>query len=257
MVNGSIEGGKPAGSGRLRKTLIRRFSSQGEEEMKRRRLAGFLAVLLASAIAQAAPGAQEVSGEDHHARISPENVHRFDPQQVEVEDFEAEGYILAIGGGGEGVIGRLKGEQVIAIDISRRELEEAPGDALKIVMDAREMSFLDGSFSTAASFFTLMYIDGSDHPAVFGEVYRVLAPGGRFLIWDAVFGPPPEEGATYGVVPMEVKLPRTLISTGYGVRWPERPHDPAYYERLAEAAGFVITAKRVKDRWFHLELRKP
>ena len=33
--------------------------------------------------------------------------------------------ILDIGGGGEGIIGKLKGEQVVAIDPNKRELEEA------------------------------------------------------------------------------------------------------------------------------------
>jgi len=45
---------------------------------------------------------------------------------------------LDIGGGGEGVIGQMKGKQVIAIDPNRRELEEAADGPLKIVMDARE-----------------------------------------------------------------------------------------------------------------------
>jgi hypothetical protein len=52
-----------------------------------------------------------------------------------VDDFDAAGYILDIGGGGEGVIGQLKGERVVAIDKQKRELEEAAPGALKIVID--------------------------------------------------------------------------------------------------------------------------
>ena len=37
---------------------------------------------------------------------SQDRVLRFERQFVAVEDFKAEGYILAIGGGGEGTIGR-------------------------------------------------------------------------------------------------------------------------------------------------------
>ncbi len=58
---------------------------------------------------------------------------RFERQHVTINDFDADGYILAIGGGGEGTIGRLKGSQVIAIDMSKRELEEAPEGPLKII----------------------------------------------------------------------------------------------------------------------------
>ena len=138
---------------------------------------------------------------DHHPEISKDRLFFFARQEVIVDDFYSAGYILDIGGGGEGVIGKLKGKQVIAIDPNRRELEEAAAGPLKIVMDATDLQFLDGTFSTTTSFFTLMYIKGSDHEQVFGEVYRVLAPGGRFLIWDVVF--PPEKSFVLDYPPVD------------------------------------------------------
>lgn len=66
--------------------------------------------------------------------------------------------ILDIGGGGEGIIGLLYGSKVVAIDQRKKELEEAPEGPLKIVMDARELNFLDNSFDAVTSFFTLMYV---------------------------------------------------------------------------------------------------
>ena len=80
----------------------------------------------------------------------------FEPVELEVEDFPSEGYILDIGGGGEGVIGRLKGQDVIAIDQRQEELEDAAEGPLKIVMDARELKFLNESFTTVTAFFSLM-----------------------------------------------------------------------------------------------------
>ena len=40
---------------------------------------------------------------------------------------ELSGHILDIGGGGEGIIGRLYQKQVIAIDHRQEERDEAPG----------------------------------------------------------------------------------------------------------------------------------
>ncbi|NIN67231.1 MAG: methyltransferase domain-containing protein, partial [Anaerolineae bacterium] len=71
-------------------------------------------------------------------------------------------------------IGRLKGEQVIAIDPNRRELVDAPPGPLKIVMDATDLQLLDETFATVTSFFTLMYVKGFEHERVFEEVFRVL-----------------------------------------------------------------------------------
>src|SRR5690348_1504129 len=88
----------------------------------------------------------------------PPKMHVFERQDFAVSDFRASGYILDIGGGGEGIIGQMKPSQVIAIDLVKRELEEAPPGPLKIVMDATDLKFLDRSFDTVTAFFSLMYM---------------------------------------------------------------------------------------------------
>jgi SAM-dependent methyltransferase len=110
-----------------------------------------------------------------------EQVHRFPPQQLILEPVQAEGVILDIGGGGEGVIGQLNGLQVV--DIDEREPLDAPPGPLKLVMDARKLTFVPDSFNTANVFFTFMYIKGPDRETVLQQIRRVLKPGGRLLIW--------------------------------------------------------------------------
>lgn len=54
---------------------------------------------------------------------------------------ELTGSVLDIGGGGEGIIGRLYGKNVTAIDIRQEELDEAPEGPTKLCMDAAIWSF--------------------------------------------------------------------------------------------------------------------
>jgi ubiquinone/menaquinone biosynthesis C-methylase UbiE len=198
-----------------------------------------------------------LTGSSVEAGSDRDRVHQFEEQTVTISDFAADGWVLDIGGGGEGIIGRLKGPQVVAIDISERELREAPDGPLKIVMDARELGFLDGTFQTATCFFTLMYIDGSDHEKVFREVHRVLAPGGRFLVWDVVLPAEHDEGKEIAVFPLRIRLPDKEVETGYGTHWPERDQNLAHYVRIAEAAGFEVKQSQEKGRWLSLKLVKP
>jgi ubiquinone/menaquinone biosynthesis C-methylase UbiE len=181
---------------------------------------------------------------------------KIEQQTVEVEDFAAEGFILDIGGGGEGVIGQLKGQQVIAIDISKRELVEAPPGPLKIVMDARDLKFLDNTFNTATVFFTFMYIASSDHQKVFEELHRVLKPGGRLLIWDVFFPALIDKTKTRALFFFKFILPDREIRTGYGVRRPEGEQGLAHFMELAKKTGFQIVSHEEKDRWFFLEVVK-
>jgi len=176
--------------------------------------------------------------------------------EVAVPDFPAEGLILDIGGGGEGVIGQLKGRQVVAIDLLKRELQDAPGEPLlKIVMDARDLKFLDKAFDTATVFFTFMYIAPADHAKVFQELHRVLRPGGRLLIWDPIFPAKADPAKPRIMYPLHVKLPAKEINTGYGVKIVEGQGAEHFLE-LAKASGFDVVGKKSETGWFHLELKK-
>jgi len=186
-----------------------------------------------------------------------ENIFFLEEQEVSINDFDAAGFILDIGGGGEGVIGQLKNDQVIAIDPNRRELEEASDGPLKIVMDASELLFLDNTFQVVTSFFTLMYIKAPQHEKVFKEVFRVLDSGGRFLIWDLEIPQCLDESKEIVAAFLKIKLPDREIQTGYGTRWPEKPKGISHYQNMVEKTGFVFVNQVVNGHVIQMELKKP
>ncbi len=189
-------------------------------------------------------------------RPKPEQIQAHERLEVILPDFAAQGLILDIGGGGEGVISQLKGRQVVAIDLIRKELEDAPGSPLlKIVMDARDLKFLDGSFPTVTAFFTFMYINPEDHARVLQELYRVLQPGGRLLIWDVVFPKKTDERRLYVHYPLHIRLPAREINTGYGVRFAEGQGE-SHFGDLASKTGFHPVSRKLETGWFFLEFRK-
>jgi len=182
----------------------------------------------------------------------------FDRQEVLVPDFPAEGFILDIGGGGEGVIGQLKGNQVISVDPYKEELQNAPSTNLKIVMDGRDLKFIDNSFNTAAIFYTLMYISGDDHPKVFQEVKRVLKHGGRLLIWDVNLPVWKDGSKEFGVYRFKFKLPKREIVTGYGAKFPKSMNqDLQYYIQIAQKEGYKVITARNNEPSFFIELQTP
>jgi ubiquinone/menaquinone biosynthesis C-methylase UbiE len=195
---------------------------------------------------------------DGHPELSEEQIHFFDNEEVILDDFHAEGRILDLGGGGEGIIGLLKGDQVVAIDPNGRELADAPDGPLKIVMDAADLQFLDESFGTVTAFYTLMYIANADtRRQLFAEAFRVLTPGGRFLIWDAIVPPRTSADKEVAAFVLTVRLPRVEIHTGYGMKWPETGRGLAEYVAMARAAGFAVVCSQEDGRRLALELRKP
>ncbi len=124
------------------------------------------------------------------------------------------GRILDLGGGGEGVIGRVYGRAVTAIDIRPDELEDAPGDFERICMDARSLEFPDGCFDAVTAFYFLMYLFPEDRGAVFSEAARVLKSGGRMYVWDAAYRsafPEPH------LVELSIDAAGERIGTTYGV----------------------------------------
>ena len=124
------------------------------------------------------------------------------------------GPILDIGGGGECVIGRIYGDQVIAIDNSREELDEAPDCCEKRLMDATELTFPDQSFDHVTFFYSLMYMTGDTQKKAIREALRVLRPGGTLIIWDADI---PSAYPDPYIIDLEIASGQTMIHTTYGI----------------------------------------
>lgn len=181
---------------------------------------------------------------------------KIETQEINLQEINLTGKILDIGGGGEGVIGLLQGEKVVAIDRSKEELEEAPAGPLKIVMDARELKFLDDTFDTITIFFTSMYVKRKERIKVFAEAYRVLKPGGKLYFWDVLIPPFPGGEKDIFVVPVEILLPDKKISTGYGTLWPNNEQDLAYYKNLGQEVGFEVIITKAKNQNFYLCFQK-
>ena len=184
--------------------------------------------------------------------------HAFPKVNLEVPDFKCDGEILDIGGGGEGVIGRLKGSQVVAIDLHQEELDGIVDGPLKMVMDARDLKFPEGHFAVVTAFFSMMYMKTrADQQQVLRQAYRVLRPGGRLLVWDIDLPSLPDTRKSCYLVRLRYRVRGFEKGTAYGARWPSEPRGEQDYIRMAEEAGFHHQATTRVAHTFQLEFVKP
>jgi SAM-dependent methyltransferase len=196
--------------------------------------------------------------DSHPDEVDMSNFFVLPKQELQLSDFDNKGeWILDIGGGGEGIIGILKGREVVAIDRIKRELEETKNESLKIVMDVKQLQFMDASFSYATAFFTFMYIPEADFETVLSEVWRVLKPGGEIMIWEPIFMIPPEEREKrLAVILLKIHFPDgSFIDTGYG--GVHRDQDIETIIHPASKIGFVVTEKKIDEYIFYVKLQKP
>lgn len=166
---------------------------------------------------------------------------------------ELSGHILDIGGGGEGVIGRLYQSQVTAIDHRQEELDEAPGGFEKMRMDATDLQFPTLSFEHVTFFFTLMFMDTDVQEKAITEAARVLVPGGLLHIWDCdIQSAYPEPFC----ISLEIQLPSEHISTTYGVGKLDTQNESSISGLCVEAGLIPVTQQRGPDG-FHMVWQKP
>ena len=166
---------------------------------------------------------------------------------------ELSGNILDIGGGGEGIIGRLYQAQVTAIDHRQEELDETPGGFEKIRMDATDLHFPAFSFEHVTFFFTLMFMDTDVQEKAITEAARVLVPGGLLHIWDCdIESAYPEPFC----ISLEIQLPNDHSSTTYGVGKLGTQNESSI-SGLCVEAGLIPVKHQSGPDGFHMVWQKP
>ena len=190
-------------------------------------------------------------------KMSEDRIHFIDTHVVDISNVDLKGRILDIGGGGEGIIGQYKGNSVIAIDRLKSELEEAAdGDYLKIIMDAQDLKFLDDAFDTVTAFYMFMYVPLEVRPKIFEEIFRVLKPGGEFVIWDMLITERGDNEKEFYGAGVKVNIGDKEIETGYATRW-NKTQDLEHFSRLGEHVAFQILDKKMKQKQIFMRFRKP
>ena len=178
--------------------------------------------------------------------------------QAKVSLEKLEGFVLDVGGGGEGTMAKTCGSGTVCVDISRTEISEARSRgavANWVLCDASSMPFRNDTFDVATFFFSLMYIKTLERKhAVMVEAKRVLKSDGLLYLWDAIIREKPD----LSVVFVEANLPNgEKIYTGYGVRGKaEKEQNLELVSKLAFEAGFRVVKESCENSAFHLELQK-
>jgi ubiquinone/menaquinone biosynthesis C-methylase UbiE len=165
---------------------------------------------------------------------------------------DLKGSILDVGGGGEAVIGQVYGDRVTAIDNRQEELDEAPNCCTKLLMDAEELSFADGSFDNVTFFYTLMYMTNETQMKAIWEAARVLKVGGTMCIWDCTI---PAAYPDPFVVDLDIQFVDKRILTSYGIIKTDTQSSDSII-RFLENAGLNIVSLKEESGQFIIMCRK-
>lgn len=163
------------------------------------------------------------------------------------------GRVIDVGGGGEGVIARVGGARVVAIDKYLSEIHEAMGkapDVQWVVADAAELPCESHCFDNATAFFSCMYMSDNVKEKVFKETRRILKKGGEFWIWDVNMIPKSKVFA----IRLQVDFhDMRTINAVYGVK--AKNQSTASIGRLLQGAGFESEIITDQKHWFLIKAR--
>jgi len=177
--------------------------------------------------------------------------------QINIQPILTNLKVLDIGGGGEGVIGRMMpNNNLYIVDRSENELRDAEKKGVKgnlVVGDARKLKYSSNCFDAITIFFSLMYIKSfKNKRAVIKESYRVLKKGGKMYIWGAII---PYPSLIYWIN-LIIHSKKNKIETGYIVSGINNIQTYDLIKKIIEDVGFEIKKVLVDPYWFFFELEK-
>ena len=177
-------------------------------------------------------------------------------QKIRLERLKSDGLILDIGGGGEGLVSRIDGDRVCALDVSMNEIREAQihGHSTNwFVADGRNLCFKDEVFDIVTLWFSLGYMsDWNTKRAVLEAAYRVLKINGKLSIMASHI---PETGASLIFWGTFTLPDGTLSKTGYGIRGGQNQTLSKVLELVTEV-GCDQHQYEDHGEWFKLQSRR-
>jgi len=177
-------------------------------------------------------------------------------QDIVLHRINTKGLVLDIGGGGEGLVSRIAGDKVCAVDYRISEIREAQihnPPANWFTADARALPFKDSTFDMATLWFSLGYMnEWSVKGTVLTEVLRTLESEGRLLIMASRIDCN-EQRLIFSV---QFTLPDGTVSkTGYGVRGNQNQTLESIVALVREV-GFKDIQSENHDWWFEVQAFK-
>ncbi|TFG26549.1 class I SAM-dependent methyltransferase [Candidatus Thorarchaeota archaeon] len=177
-------------------------------------------------------------------------------QNIILEELSRALIILDIGGGGEGLVSRIAGRRVCAVDYRISEIREAQihnPPSNWFVADGRDLPFKDNAFDLATLWFSLGYMtDNSIKKQVLKEAFRSLKQNGLISIMACRIVCQEERFVFQALF----TLPDGALSkVGYGVRGGQN-QTVTGIASLLEEAGFVIIQVEDHDSWFTIKASK-
>lgn len=175
-------------------------------------------------------------------------------QEIPLPSLPDDGLILDIGGGGEGIVSRIWGERVCAIDIQMNKIREAHiyavGRANWFLCDAATLCFEDGVFDIASLWFSLGYMrTWGEKRAVIREAYRTLSRDGIL----SVLGAQIDGQSDKRILRVRFELPDgTMSQTGYGFMG-NQMQSLGVTEQALREVGFSIADTEEHDCWFRID----
>jgi len=179
----------------------------------------------------------------------------FEPpsQKIKLGQIWKKGLIIDLGGGGEGLVSRIEGARVCAVDIRMDEIREArihnpPSNWF--ACDGSQLCFHSSTFDAATLWFSLGYMKEWDtKKGVLREVYRVLNHGGIISI-KAITIDCEEERLVFRA---DYTLPDgTLSRTGYGLKGQQNQTIETVAKLVCEV-GFQLVQCHDYGHWFSME----
>ncbi len=177
-------------------------------------------------------------------------------QKITLEQIQTEGLILDIGGGGEGLVSRIGGTKVCAVDIRISEIREAQihrPPSNWFVGDGQALCFQKNVFDVVTLWFSLGYMSAwAIKQKVLKEAHRVLGENGRLSILASRIPESCERLIFWG----HFTFPDGTISQiGFGTRGGQEQT----LERITElllGTGFKIRSHEDYNEWFEIQAVK-